>query len=251
MNNNRNKGRRAYFPDTTFEFKWKKSEEEEFEAAYAITVHKAQGSEFSEVFVVIPERRGLLSRELVYTAMTRSTGPMTLFVQRTERENPLEVARGRSDLLRRNSSLLSAPLDARRVFEPEPGILVKSKVEYVIYEALRQAREDGRLSFAYEQSLELPFEGEIVVVHPDFTVMIGDRRFFWEHLGMLDRVDYYSDWQKRREAYERKELGEQLVTSDDLHGIHGHEVLRIIADMIESTVKKTPDNQFSRHHYRL
>lgn len=251
LNNNLRKGRRAYFPDTTFEFKWRKSEEEEFEAAYAITVHKAQGSEFGEVFVVIPERRGLLSRELVYTAMTRSTGPMTLFVQRTERENPLEVARGRSDLLRRNSSLLARPLDARRVFEPEPGILVKSKVEYVIYEALRCARDDGQLTFAYELALELPFEEGKVVVHPDFTVMIGDRRFYWEHLGMLDRDDYFTDWQKRRRAYEKKGFGGQLVTSDDLHGICGERVQQIIANLVNGDIEETIGNEFSQHHYQL
>ncbi len=144
--------------------------------------------------------------------MARSTGAMTLFVQRTERENPLEIARGRSDLLRRNSSLLSRPLDARRVFEPEPGVFVKSKIEYVIYESLRRARDAGQLTFTYEDTHSLPFDEGEVVVYPDFTV-IGDRRYYWEHLGMLDRDDYFADWQKRRRAYERKGLKALLLTS--------------------------------------
>jgi exodeoxyribonuclease V alpha subunit len=41
--------------------------------AFAITVHKAQGSEFDHVALVLPDAdRPLLTRELVYTAMTRA-----------------------------------------------------------------------------------------------------------------------------------------------------------------------------------
>jgi ATP-dependent exoDNAse (exonuclease V) alpha subunit len=43
------------------------------EPAYALTVHKAQGSEFDEVAVVLPARDArVLTRELVYTAVTRA-----------------------------------------------------------------------------------------------------------------------------------------------------------------------------------
>ena len=41
------------------------------ELAYALTVHKAQGSEFDTVFVVLPNPCRVLSRELLYTALTR------------------------------------------------------------------------------------------------------------------------------------------------------------------------------------
>lgn len=45
----------------------------QFKLAHAITVHKSQGSEFDEVTLILPERDGpLLTRELIYTAMTRS-----------------------------------------------------------------------------------------------------------------------------------------------------------------------------------
>ena len=44
----------------------------EHELGYALTVHKAQGSEFENVLVVLPpETNPLLSRALVYTALTR------------------------------------------------------------------------------------------------------------------------------------------------------------------------------------
>ena len=41
------------------------------ELAYAITVHKAQGSEFGLCVLVLPRASRLLSRELLYTALTR------------------------------------------------------------------------------------------------------------------------------------------------------------------------------------
>ncbi len=45
----------------------------EHETAYAMTVHKSQGSEFDRVLLVLPDREGpLLTRELFYTAVTRA-----------------------------------------------------------------------------------------------------------------------------------------------------------------------------------
>jgi len=44
------------------------------ELAYAMTVHKSQGSEFENVMVVLPDDRGhpLLNRQIVYTGITRA-----------------------------------------------------------------------------------------------------------------------------------------------------------------------------------
>ncbi len=43
------------------------------ESAFAMTVHKAQGSEFDEVWLQLPRRDNrVLSRELIYTGMTRA-----------------------------------------------------------------------------------------------------------------------------------------------------------------------------------
>jgi exodeoxyribonuclease V alpha subunit len=45
----------------------------EHETAYAITVHRSQGSEFNMVLFLLPERDALvLTRELIYTAITRA-----------------------------------------------------------------------------------------------------------------------------------------------------------------------------------
>jgi exodeoxyribonuclease V alpha subunit len=45
----------------------------EHETAFAMTVHKSQGSEFDEILLVLPaEKNRVLTRELLYTAVTRA-----------------------------------------------------------------------------------------------------------------------------------------------------------------------------------
>ena len=48
-----------------------KGEQVPLELAYALTVHKAQGSQFDLVILVLPKGHRIMSRELIYTALTR------------------------------------------------------------------------------------------------------------------------------------------------------------------------------------
>jgi exodeoxyribonuclease V alpha subunit len=49
------------------------------ETAFATTVHKAQGSEFDEVLLLLPAKPGrVVSRELLYTAVTRARAAVTI-----------------------------------------------------------------------------------------------------------------------------------------------------------------------------
>jgi exodeoxyribonuclease V alpha subunit len=42
-------------------------------SAWALTVHKSQGSEYDDVILILPDRHApVLSRELAYTALTRA-----------------------------------------------------------------------------------------------------------------------------------------------------------------------------------
>ncbi|QJC32648.1 exodeoxyribonuclease V subunit alpha [Enterobacteriaceae endosymbiont of Donacia dentata] len=51
-----------------------------YEIAYAITVHKSQGSEFKNVSLVLPNKLyPLLTRELIYTAITRAKKNITIY----------------------------------------------------------------------------------------------------------------------------------------------------------------------------
>jgi exodeoxyribonuclease V alpha subunit len=50
------------------------------ETAFAMTVHKSQGSEFSDVSLVLPENHSpVISRELIYTAITRGKKSFSLY----------------------------------------------------------------------------------------------------------------------------------------------------------------------------
>jgi exodeoxyribonuclease V alpha subunit len=78
------------------------------EAAFAMTIHKSQGSEFDHVAVVLPPAGSpLATRELLYTAITRARLRVTLLGDPAA----LEVGLGRQ--VRRASGLCSAVLDAR------------------------------------------------------------------------------------------------------------------------------------------
>lgn len=50
------------------------------EKVYAMTVHKSQGSEFNDIAFILPERPSpVLTRELIYTAITRAKNSVTIF----------------------------------------------------------------------------------------------------------------------------------------------------------------------------
>jgi exodeoxyribonuclease V alpha subunit len=49
------------------------------ETAFAMTVHKSQGSEFAHTVLALPKEGGaVLARELVYTGITRASREFTL-----------------------------------------------------------------------------------------------------------------------------------------------------------------------------
>ena len=48
----------------------------EIDLAYAITIHKSQGSDYKNILVILPTSKGhpLLNRQIIYTAITRTKG---------------------------------------------------------------------------------------------------------------------------------------------------------------------------------
>jgi exodeoxyribonuclease V alpha subunit len=73
------------------------------ETAFAMTVHKSQGSEFDELLLVLPaEKNRVLTRELLYTAVTRARQRLTLVANATVVASTIETATTRvSGLLAR------------------------------------------------------------------------------------------------------------------------------------------------------
>lgn len=192
------------------------------ELAYALTIHKAQGSQFKTVFVVLPKASRLLSRELVYTALTRSRRRMVLLI---EGDNPgllQDLSRPeKSDACRRNTNLFSGILRERGgeppyaenlIHRTETGHMVRSKSELVIANLLHR---EG-IAYQYEQ----PLEGEAAPgrLYPDFTFTdaAGDR-VVWEHLGMMDDLDYVRGWKWKVDWYTKNgfKLGSNLFVTEE------------------------------------
>ena len=76
----------------------------EHETAFAMTVHKSQGSEFEDVALVLPETYSpVISRELIYTAITRAKKTFSLYSNQEVLErgvsSRIERASGLRDLL--------------------------------------------------------------------------------------------------------------------------------------------------------
>ena len=64
----------------------------EHETAYAMTIHKSQGSEFSHALMVLPpEFSPILTRELVYTGITRAKSRLSLYSDEKTFERALKV----------------------------------------------------------------------------------------------------------------------------------------------------------------
>lgn len=195
----------------TYDF-YKKDFREEGEAAlelaYALTVHKAQGSQFKLVILVLPEGHPILSRELIYTALTRHQDRVVVMHQGQRTVLRDFSAPQRSETARRRTNLLQAcrmlefPQLKGSVFLQEglihrtsKGLAVRSKSELIIAEALSNAG----IEFEYEKPLSLGGSTR----YPDFTIddEISGRIIFWEHLGMLEREDYRRSWEKKLAWY--------------------------------------------------
>ena len=49
-----------------------------FEYSYCLSVHKSQGSEYDEAFILMPQGSELFGREVLYTALTRARRKVSL-----------------------------------------------------------------------------------------------------------------------------------------------------------------------------
>ena len=195
------------------------------ELAYALTVHKSQGSEFRKVFVILPKNSRLLSRELVYTALTRSRDQLVLLIEGDDATALFDLSRPeRSETARRNTNLFqgvvrvsddAVPYAEHLIHRTEKGHLVRSKSELVIANMLYQMEID----YEYERVCDGTTEpGRL---RPDFSFVKPDGDLIvWEHLGMLDRPDYKRGWDWKRRWYERNGFakGETLFTSTERVG---------------------------------
>ena len=228
---------------------------DQLELAYCITVHKAQGSGFNHVFIVVPERYGILNRELLYTALTRTRESVTLFLQvdggKNDASGLLNRIRRKSDIETRRTSLFTER-DLGYAYIPDTDINVKSRVEYIIYKKLEDCKKRfGDFEFWYEDTYEL--SDKDFDFHPDFKIRLASGKIiYWEHLGGLTSKSYLRTWDKRRKIFEEKGDLDKILTTDELHGISDAKILGIIEAILNGTLtSEDPSNRYSRYHYSL
>ena len=233
-------------------------EKEFFELAYCVTVHKSQGSGFDHLIVILPKRYAVLSRELFYTALTRSKKSISILVEGEpggEFEKSLfEYARKRSYTENRKTSLLLDQPEQYYGLEPEQGIFVQSRVEQIIYKHLMNYREkysEEGFDFRYEQYPVI--NDKKVRVKTDFTIYTKYGAFYWEHLGMLSKSSYKKKWLDIRfPIYEKSGLRDRLITTDELRGINDDKIDSIVEAIRTNNIGNEDRYKlFSDHHYSL
>jgi hypothetical protein len=121
----------------------------ELELGYALTVHKTQGSQFGRTLLVIPSNCRPLSREMLYTALTRHQEHIVLLhedeigaLQRYTHPSTSEIARRMTDLFSDPEPIEVATergpvfLEQGLIHRTSRNELVRSKAELAIAEKL-------------------------------------------------------------------------------------------------------------------
>jgi len=218
------------------------------ELAYALTIHKAQGSQFKTVILVLPATCRIASRELMYTAMTRQIERIIILYQGEPYQLLQYADEANSDIARRFTDLFADVFpdndykpqivevkgtffDERLIHKTVRGELVRSKSEVIIANALFY----NDIDYEYEPVLEV--EGH--VKRPDFKILDGDtgKVWYWEHCGMMTDPRYRKHWDDKKKFYEKNGIVEGknlIVTMDDEQG-------GLDASEIDELIKETFD----------
>lgn len=222
---------------------------ENLELAYALTVHKAQGSQFNTVILVIAEPCQILSREMLYTALTRQLDRIIILYNQESYHLRNYTSPANSSIATRYTDLFADVFaegpdlrpqivevngkffEEKLIHKTARGELVRSKSEVVIANALYY------LGLDYEYESELILEGR--VKYPDFKVIDYDTDdvWYWEHCGMMTDKQYKKRWEDKKQFYAKNGIVEGknlIVTYDDENGgIDSSEVDRIIKETFD------------------
>ena len=218
------------------------------ELAYALTVHKAQGSEFDVVFLILPRSPLMLTRELLYTALTRQKSKVIVLHQGSATDLQKLSSVRYSATAARLTNLFGPPkpvwvnnevfLEAGLIHVTASGGAVRSKSEVIIANLLH-ARQ---IRYHYEAPLEM----DGVTKYPDFTIEDDDagKTYYWEHCGMLGNRAYRRRWEEKLAWYRRNVIlphqegggarGTLIVTEDRPDGgIDSEHILHIIRTVVQ------------------
>jgi exodeoxyribonuclease V alpha subunit len=226
----KNYDRYSYYPT-------KKQANEMLELGYATSVHKAQGSQFDITIMIIPaEDSDFLNREMLYTALTRSTNIQIILIQQNISILKSRLWLGRSEIVKRNSSLFSTskgiPTKDFDKYKPEnliyealPDLFVRSHGERMISEALTKAG----IGFYYEKPLVAKDNKSFKL--PDFTFKYKRKEYYWEHNGMMSDFDYSNKARKKRQWYQENGCQDTLIETP-IEGMNLTQSIKYIFDNV-------------------
>lgn len=192
----------------------------DMELAYSITIHKSQGSGFNVVLFVLPNPCPILSRELLYTALTRQKERIVILHQGDFSDYKKYILDEYSETGKRFTDLFYQPnikifksnqYDSNYIQISENGEFMISKSEVIIADKLKHYK----IQYAYE----MPLKDETgLTIHPDFTIEDFDSgiTYYWEHLGMLTVDSYRSKWNRKKDFYEKNGIYEITDERDSL-----------------------------------
>jgi len=195
-------------PGFTYGYRATDSDDPWLELAWAVTIHKSQGSEFGTTFLVLPART-TVSRELLYTALTRQTGKVIVLHEGTVEDLVALTSPAESETARRLTDLFAPPAprevtvrdsirryDANLIHLAPGDILVRSKNEVIVASILEHLAP-GR--WQYERPLHSDAGG---TKYPDFTIeTLTGEQVIWEHLGLMNNPRYAREWEQKKQWY--------------------------------------------------
>lgn len=242
------------FTYTYWSSMFKEEGESPLELAYALTVHKAQGSEFKTVFLVMPQHCSLISREMMYTALTRQKDRVVILLQGKDFDFLEYSDPTKSDTLSRITNLFKKPeiveinghyLEKNLIHQAEDRQMLRSKSELLIYQLLIRSG----IKPIYEKKLVI----KDVVTLPDFVIENEDTgiTYYWEHCGMMHDPEYVDRWKKKLEWYRENDIlpyqegggsnGTLIVTEEKLQVLEDGQIrgafsVKEIDDIIGSVI---------------
>ena len=218
------------------------------ELAYALTVHKSQGSQFNTVILVLAEPCRIISRELLYTALTRQVDKIIILYNQEAYHLMKYASELNSDIAKRFTDLFADVFpddqgshkpqitkvgdtffDEKLIHKTARGELVRSKSEVIIADALFH----NGLDYQYEP--ELILDGK--VKRPDFKIIDADTGevWYWEHCGMMSDARYAKRWHDKEKFYAKNgiERGKNLIVTEEYagEGLDSYKINEMIKDV--------------------
>lgn len=221
----------------------------DLELAYALTVHKSQGSQFDTVVLILAEPCRILSREMLYTALTRQKKKIVLLYNDEPHKLMQYISPENSDISQRFTDLFSEYITATNeknrpnivkvgtkfyeeslIHKTTNGEMVRSKSEVIIADHLLS----NKIPYVYEPEVTIDgrlFRPDFIAYDPDDDELV----WYWEHLGLPTDPGYMSRWEDKLAYYNAHGIVEGknlIVTSDGDDG-------SLDAFEIDKLIKKT------------